>query len=159
MSDISDLEARITAALERIGRGLENRSESATPIDHSGLETALEEEKTANAQLVERVKALKERQDTKIAELESRVAAQADQMANLDGELQKLRASNADLRDLNAQLRSAAADGSTDPELINRALIAEVDALKAQRNADATEVDAILNELKPLIQETTNAAS
>ena len=39
------------------------------------------------------------------------------------------------------------------PETINRALIAEVDALRAQRSADAAEVDAILSELKPMIEE------
>lgn len=159
MSDIKELEGRITAALERISNGLPNMASGSSAGDSAGLQAALDEERSANAQLVERVKALKERQDTKIAELETRVAAQADQMANLDGELQRLRTSNADMRELNAQLRSAASEGSADPEMINRALVAEIDALKAQRSADASEVDAILNELKPLIEEVPHAAS
>ena len=159
MSDIKELEGRIAAALERISNGLPNKMSGSSTGDSAGLQAALDEERSANAQLVERVKALKERQDTKIAELEARVAAQADQMANLDGELQRLRTSNADMRELNAQLRSAASDGSADPEMINRALVAEIDALKAQRSADASEVDAILNELKPLIEEVPHAAS
>lgn len=72
-------------------------------------------------------------------------------MSDLDAELQKLRTSNADLRDMNAKLRAAAADGMSQPELLNRALMAEVDALETQRSADATEVDAILAELKSLV--------
>ena len=54
---------------------------------------------------------------------------------------------------MTAQLRSAAADGATSPELINRATIAEVDALQAQRTSEATEMDAIVSSLKPLIEE------
>ncbi len=153
MSEINALEGRITAALERISAGMSQVSSAPVSDDAAALQTQLDEERTANAQLVERVKVLKDRQDTKIAELEARVSAQSAQMATLDGELQRLRASQADLRDMNAQLRSVAAEGAADPELINRALIAEIDALNAQRSADAAEVDAILAELKPLIEE------
>ena len=64
-----------------------------------------------------------------------------------------MRASNAELRDMTAQLRSAAAAGATSPELINRATIAEVDALQAQRRSEAAEMDAIVSSLKPLIEE------
>ena len=153
MSDINALGDRITAALERISGGVAGLSQSTGGGDDSGLKAALDDERTANAQLVERVKALKERQDTMIADLEARVSAQSEQMAALDGELQRMRASHADLREMNAQLRSVATEGTADPELINRALIAEVDALRAQRSADAAEVDAILSELKPMIEE------
>ncbi len=153
MSDINALEGRITAALERISAQVVQLGNSEGASDDTGLQTQLDEERTANAQLVERVRVLKERQDTKIAELEARVSAQADQLAQLDGELQRTRASHADLREMNAQLRSVATEGAADPELINRALIAEIDALTAQRGADAAEVDAILAELKPLIEE------
>jgi hypothetical protein len=37
--------------------------------------------------------------------------------------------------------------------LINRATIAEVDALQAQRRSEAAEMDAIVSSLKPLIEE------
>lgn len=153
MSDINTLEGRITAALERISTGVDAMGAAPAAVGDNGLQTQLEEERTANAQLVERVKALKERQDTKIAELEARVSAQSSQLAELDGELQRMRASHADLREMNAQLRSVATEGAAEPELINRALIAEIDALHAQRSADAAEVDAILSELKPIIEE------
>lgn len=153
MSEIDALEGRLTAALDRIRAGVDGLgSAPAVAVDQSSaLEAQLTEERTANAQLEERVKALKERQDNKIAELEARVTSYRKQMSGLDAELQKLRASNADLRNMNAKLRSAATEGVTEPELLNRALMAEVDALNTQRSADATEVDAILAELKPLV--------
>ena len=150
MSEIAVLEARITAALDRISIGL---AKSGGAVDDGTLANALETERDANAQLQERVKVLKERQDGKISELEARVANQQDQMAKLNEELHKLRASTAEASSLAAELRAAAAAGATDPELINRALMAEVDALTAQRAADAAEVAAIVSELKPLVEE------
>lgn len=150
MSDIAALEARITAALDRISISV---AKNSAPSGDADLATALASEQDANAQLQERVKALKERQDGKISELEARVASQQDQMAQLNGELQKMRTAMSEVSAVNAELRDAAAEGATDPALINRALMAEVEALTAQRNADAGEVAAIINELKPLIEE------
>lgn len=150
MSEIAALEARITAALDSISVGLAKKS---VAVDGAELETELASERDANAQLQERVKLLKERQDGKISELETRVAAQQDQMAKLNAELHKLRASTAELSSMTSDLRNAASEGASDPELINRALVAEVEALTAQRAADAAEVAAIVSELKPLIEE------
>ena len=162
MSDIQMLEGRITAALDRIRYSAGKLADgAATPepasdvADESSdeLRAQLEEERTANAQLEERVKALKDRQDNTVAALENSLAEKSAAFAGIDAELQRLRASNAELRDLNAQLRSAAADGAASPELINRATLAEVEALEAQRATDVAEIDAILGELKPLIEE------
>ena len=152
MSDISALEGRITAALDRIRRGVEARG--AAPTD---LSEALASERAANAELVERVRALKERQDTQVSALTERVEAQKAQMMKLDTELQRLRASNAQLREMNTQLRAAVTEGLA-PELLDQAVAAEVEALQAQRAADAAELEAILPELTPLIEETPHAA-
>lgn len=153
MSNVTELEQRISVAMDRIEKGLGDMAEQTPAVDGAALEAQLEDERSANAQLEERVKALKERQDTKISELEARVSFQRDQMTALDTELQRLRASSADMREVNAQLRIAATDGVAEPELINRAMMAEVEALSAQRASEAAEVDAILKELKPLIEE------
>ncbi|NCO87388.1 MAG: hypothetical protein GW886_12240, partial [Rhodobacterales bacterium] len=117
------------------------------------LEMRLVDEQAVNAQLEERVRALKDRQDTRMAALDAQIAGQRQAIAALDQELQALRQSNADLRDLNAQLRAAAEDGVAEPELINRAVMAELDALRATRAADVAELDAVITALKPLITE------
>ena len=123
MSDISGLESRIAAALDRIGRGIEAQAPVSEPD----------------------------------SVLQERLASQQTQLQALDVELQRLRASNTQLRALNTQLRNAVTEGLS-PQLIDVAVAAEVEALHAQRTADAAEVDAILAELKPLIEESTNAA-
>lgn len=155
MSDISALEGRITAALDRIRHGLDGRS--ADGAADASLQAALEKERASNAELVERVSILKERQDTQVASLTSRVETQRAQLMALDRELQQLRASNVQLREMNTKLRDAVTKGLA-PELHKAAVSAEIEALHVQRSADAAELDAILTELKPLIEETPNAA-
>ena len=155
MSDISALESRITAALDRIRQGIEAQQAPAEPDE--GLSSELESERAANAELVERVRQLKDRQDTQVASLTGRVESQRAQMMQLDEELQRLRASNAQLREMNARLREAVTKGLS-PELLDEAVAAEVEAMEAQRSAEAAELDAILAELKPLIEEVPHAA-
>lgn len=171
MSEIPLLEARITAALDRIKQGVDglNSATVETPVsvepDRAATDTQvgelnakLDEEKTANAQLEERVKLLKERQDGKLAELESNVDAGRARSARMDRELQRLRQVNAELRDINNQLREAVSAGVSQPQLVNKAMHAELEALRATRMADAAEMDAILQELTPIIaQESSDA--
>lgn len=163
MSDISILEGRITAALDRIRRGVEWMDELAAaapagPADAADPDTArlrgqLDEERTVNAQLEERVRALKERQDGRVAQLEAEVADNHARLASTDADLQRLRQANADLRDVAGQLREALASGVAEPQLINRAMLAELEALRATRAADLAEVNAVIAELRPLIGE------
>ncbi|KJZ19952.1 hypothetical protein [Loktanella sp. S4079] len=154
MSDISTLEGRITAALDRIRRGIETQGVGEADAE---LQIALKNERATNAELVERVRGLKERQDTQVASLTERVEKQRAQLAAYDAQLQTLRSSNAQLRELNTKLRDAVTQGLS-PELINEAVAAELQALQDQRSAEATEIDAILSELKPLVEETPHAA-
>jgi Spy/CpxP family protein refolding chaperone len=154
MSEISLLEARITDALDRIRQGLDQRAGQVA--SDAGLTAALEHERATNAELVERVGILKDRQDTQVASLTTRVETQRNQLIALDVELQQLRASNVQLREMNTKLREAVTSGLA-PELHSEAVAAEIAALHAQRSADAAEMDAILTELKPLIEEAANA--
>ncbi len=155
MSDIQILEGRITAALDRIRQGLQEQSKVLT-ADDGVLQSKLDDERAANAELVARVEALKERQDTQVAQLTKRAETQSKQLMKLDEELQQLRASNVLLREMNTKLREAVTTGLA-PELHNAAAEAELEALHAQRSADAAEVDAIIAELKPLLEEAPNA--
>ena len=64
---------------------------------------------------------------------------------------------NVQLREMNGKLRDAVTNGLA-PELLDAAIATELNALQTQRSADAAEVDAILDLLKPLIEETSHAA-
>lgn len=162
MSDISILEGRITAALDRIRRGVEWMDElaaaaPASPVDAAsheaaGLRSRLDEERTVNAQLEERVRALKERQDGRVAQLEAEVAESRAALGRADGDMQRLRQANAELRDIGAQLREALAEGVAEPQLVDRAMLAELEALRAARAADLAEVNAVIAELQPLVK-------
>lgn len=164
MSDIKELERRLTAALDRIGAGVSaleaapsTSPEEQEPADSaarvSELEAKLAEERDANAQLEERVRALKSRQDGQVTEMTQAAEASKKQLVRFDRELQKLRQVNAELREINDKLRSAVEDGASDPELINRAMQAELEALRVTRAADAVEIETILSALKPIIEE------
>ncbi|WP_281981963.1 hypothetical protein [Thalassorhabdomicrobium marinisediminis] len=166
MTDLSLIETRLTAALDRIREGSRTLAERPAAPDTSDAEARiaeltakLDEEQTANAQLVERVKLLKERQDGKLAELESNVEAGRTRSARMDRELQRLRQVNAELRDINTQLREAVSAGVSEAHLVNKAMLAELEALRATQSADAAEMDAILDELKPIIEQEARDAT
>jgi chromosome segregation ATPase len=160
MNEITDIRTRIEDALDRIGKGIAalqpvpaTPPEAIDPAVLAALQDQVAEEKTANAQLEERIRLLKSRQESQIAALEAQIAAQRDQLTDLDRDLQRLRESNADLRDLAGQMRVKLADNVAEPELVNRAMMAEIEALRATRAADLAEVTAVLNVLKPVIEE------
>lgn len=154
MSEINELERRITRALDRIRDGIATvESGSRQSDDSTALKEQLDEERTVNAQLEERIRALKERHAAEIEALASANSGAEVRHADLETALDRLRQANEALRDNNAALRAALADGVADADMINDALQAELEALSAQQAADAAEVDAILTELKPIVQE------
>jgi small-conductance mechanosensitive channel len=163
MSEIADLERRITDALARIGQAMDKADDAprtAAPDVAEGsseamaaLQEALDAEKEANAQLTERVKAIKEKQDTLMQHNEKLIERQRAQLATFEADLTRLSRVNDQLRHNNEALRTANADGLADPHLINKAMLTELEALRAVRTADRDEIDAILSELKPLVGE------
>ena len=72
-------------------------------------------------------------------------------LQKLDGELQRLRRANSELRAAAVELRAAASEGGADPHLVNKAMAAELEAVRAAQAADAAEAEAILTALRPLV--------
>ncbi len=161
MSDITELERRISAALERIGAGLDMLDEGgeaapAAGADDAELESlreALDAERTANAQLTERVRAIRDKQETMVEALEKKVARLTEQLNAVGLEVQRQKRLNADLTEANRALSEAAQEGVAEPHLINRSMMTELEALRAARAAEMAEMEEILSELKPLIGE------
>jgi predicted RNase H-like nuclease (RuvC/YqgF family) len=150
MSNIDELQRRITAAMDRVAVGLEKVT-SAPAAPSEDLAQALEEERTANAQLTERVRVLKTKSDAEMASLRTQVEESDARMAQLDVELQRVRRANAALADACSALRDANAEGVGDAHLINKTMLAELEALRATRAADVAETSAILAALSPLV--------
>jgi chromosome segregation ATPase len=149
--------------MDRIGAGVENLTQGG---GDPGLAEALEEERLANAQLQERLRSLHDKHDAETAELKARIEElegletvreemqkQSAALARFDTDLQRLRQANEQLRASNAALREANEAGVGEPHLINKAMLAELEALRASRAADVSETQAILSRLTPLIEQ------
>lgn len=166
MSDITELERRITAALDRIGRGLDGlappppagpgpevlaKLESAQ-ARIAGLEQELSDERLANAQLEERMKSVRETADRHASAMDIQAYEQQKSTAKLDADVQRLRRASEDLRASNLSLRAAIEQGLSDPHLINKAMLAELETLRAARSVESAQADAILAALEPLVK-------
>ena len=161
MSDIEALQGRIMAAMDRISQGVEALSAAPAEADTTEIDAlrgALEEEKLVTAQLEERIKKLKAAHAEELAAAQTAapasaaaVSADEDRLAALDTELQRLRKANEQLRASNAALREANEAGVGEPHLINSAMLAELEGLRAVRSADVAEASAIMDQLVPLL--------
>lgn len=155
MSDIAELERRITAALDRAGQAMDRLSAGSGggDGDSASLAAELEAERTANAQLEERVRAIKVKQETMVAGLEADVARLKEAVAARDAEVQQIRSVNAELRASNQALREANAQGIGDAHLVNKSMMSELDALRTARDADRAEIDDVLATLDAALKE------
>ncbi|MEO9820601.1 MAG: hypothetical protein ABJQ34_12485 [Paracoccaceae bacterium] len=145
MNELEELERRLASAMERIANGL-GALGSDPSNDSSAISAELEDERLANAQLKERSRKLSEQLDT------IRQTA-AERMAALDVELQRLKKANELLRVSNAALRDANEAGVGDPHLINKAMLSELEGLRASRAADIAETATILGALETALTE------
>ncbi|WP_424986816.1 hypothetical protein [Microbulbifer sp. S227A] len=172
MSQIEELQSRITLAMARIDAGVsEIAGQTSDAAPGPDLAAALEEERRASAHLEDRLRALRAEHDDQVAALRADLdrsaeidalkdqIAQYDQaMGQLDMDLQRLREANEQLRNSNAALRTANENGVGKPRLINKAMLAELEALRAARAAEVAEVGVVLAKLKPLLSEANGVA-
>lgn len=170
---IAELERRIAAALDRIGQGLDRMARPAAsppapvaaPVavgeataEIARLTEALEVEKTANAQLTERLKAVKDREAQARSSLQAKVERMTHQLDVQGLELQRMRKVTVQLRESLRAMTEAAEAATPEPHLINKSMLAELEALRAQRQSEVAEMDEILAELAPLIEESAEDA-
>ncbi len=164
MSEIFELQSRLAAALERIAGGVEGMSSAPAeaPAPDAGeveaLKQALEDEKLVTAQLEERLRAIKAKQQ-EAEDAGTALQGTTQKMADLDAELQRLRKANTQLREINQKLREANEAGVGEPHLINKSMLTELEALRAARATDVAEAEAIRAALEPLLAGDAPAAA
>ena len=127
MSDISVLEQRITAAIQRISAATEAVLPNGGAVAPAPTETAA----PANVGM--------------------------DALAALDAQLSQVMKSNAQLRASNQALRAANAEGLGDANLVNAAMQAEIDTLTAERAAEAAQLEILLKALTQTSEEPRDA--
>jgi hypothetical protein len=148
MSEIKELENRLSAALGRIGAALARPSEPVEDPRVAELGEALEAEKVVVAQLEARVASLRD----KTAALEAEAARLAEELAARDALAQQLRRVNDQLRTSNDALRAAVVEGAADRQILDEGMMAELRGIRASREADRAEIDAVLAQLAPLLE-------
>lgn len=157
MGQLEELEQRISAAFARISAGaLALAAErtapapltaAADPGDMADLQGALDEERMASAQLDERLRMVSEQRAGSEAGLRGQVDLLTHQLDAQGLDVQRLSSTIAQLREDLRRLREAAEQGVVDPSLINRAMLAELEALRATRAAEVGEMNNILSAL------------
>lgn len=212
MKDLAELERRITAALARIGAGID-QLQAPPAMDQTSpepaeadtaeldlLRAALEAERAVSTELraalalaaatqeaadAARAEAVaaedaapgSEDSDAEIAGMEDAGAEQAGaevaavedtaallariedltRQVDVQGlELQRMRQSSIQLRETLRALREQASEG-VEAHLINRAMLAELEALRAARSSETAELGAILAELAPILDPAEDA--
>jgi len=158
MSNMAELEHRITEALARIEAGLDRgRTERVAVADNStvlaALKDALADEQTLTAQLTERLRAVKDRDAQSVQTLEAKVESMTRQLDVQGLELQRMRKTTVQLREQLRMMREGQEKSLADPHMINKAMLAELEALRAARSSEVVEMEEILAELTPLILE------
>lgn len=168
MKDLAELERRITAALARIGAGIDQVQPTAgqpedTPetaesdrAERAQLRAALEAEREVSAELRAALALAPQPASAEgIAEHTAALQARIEELTrqvDVQGlELQRMRHSMIQLRETLRALREQASDG-VEAHLINRAMLAELEALRAARSSEVAELGALLAELAPLVE-------
>lgn len=161
MKDITELQRRMAAALDRIGAALEALPAARPPAaiavtadpsaEIARLTEALDAERAANAQLTERVRAIRDKQDTTVAQLDRKLEKQTALLDMQGLELQRMRKTNQQLVDALRAAEEALAAGVVDAHLVNRTMQAELESLRAVRLADLNEIDDVMEALAPLV--------
>jgi hypothetical protein len=177
MQALVELERRISAALTRISDGL-----AALPLaadrgadpsaDHSAeldaLRAELAAERAARAEVQANLDAALAApaagkdlgsdagsSSGRVAELQEQVD-RLTKLLDVQGlDLVRLRKTVGTLRESLQTLRTAQVATLPDTAAINRALLAEVDAMRAERQSEMAELDEIIAELDPLLQPVT----
>lgn len=157
MSDIEELERRINAAFDRIGQAVDGFVPPTTGAGTGELQDALLTEQTANAQLTERLRVVKEREASQAAEAAEKVDRLTRALDAQGLELQRMKKTVIQLRESLRALREAQTEAVADPHLVNKAMLTELEALRATRLTEMAQMEEILAELHPLIGDLQDA--
>ena len=154
MQDITELQQRLAAALDRIEADVEQLARPAPPPepvpeapqgpDPDALAAELSAERELVQQLQERLKSTHERHEARVAAVEAELQTAHALLAGIEEDRDRLKAVTEGLRAQCEALRHAHANNVTDAEPANSAMATEIEALTALRESDRSELDALL---------------
>lgn len=161
MSDLAEHERRLAYALDRIGRAVETLRAAPPappppdPDETARLRAALAEERAANAELTERVRTLRRRQQRNVQMLTERLTRMTERIDERSIDLQAMRRANEELIEANRALIAAA--GIPETAAASKALLAELEALRTARRAETAELEEVMAALDRVVKEVQDA--
>lgn len=146
MSEIDELQRRITAAFDRIGQGVQmlDAAPAADALPEGALAKADADVLRMELQAaLAHSEALQDKLDgvqDKLAKAEPEISSTL--VAELEEQIAKLKEANAELMAANEAMRGA--ESGVTIEQMDQGVVAELAALRAERAAEATEMKALL---------------
>ncbi|MEP5760609.1 MAG: hypothetical protein ABJ327_15110 [Litoreibacter sp.] len=140
MSDISELEGRLTDALDRISRGV-------AAIKAAPAEIVIDTEEQ------DRLTAENDELRARVERLEQRALRLTDRLEDVETENARCQEVITTLHDHCDALTAANSAGQGAGEAINAALATQIAELRATQKADIAQMDEILAELAPALKE------
>lgn len=156
MTELPELERRISAALKRIGDGLDRlpAAEPAAPADDAALRIAAQEIARLKAELAAAQAAAAipaAAPDPEAAGLRARVEELTRQLDDQGLELSRMRQTTIQLRETLRAMREQQ-QGQVEAHLLNKAMLAELEALRAVRASEVIELEQLISELVPILE-------
>ncbi|MEP5632217.1 MAG: hypothetical protein ABJP79_10090 [Tateyamaria sp.] len=146
MSEIDALQQRLTTAMDRIATGLGGLN-SAGGEDTAALQVALDDERTANAQLTERVRKMTETQETALAEANEAAATNEAALGEAKGAVAAKEAALGEAKDAVAA-KDAALGEARDAIVAKEAALVEAQGAAAQAQTQLSALDLELQRLR-----------
>lgn len=146
MDDITEIESRLRAALDRIKARLDDEDGAG---EAARLREELTGEREAMAQLTERYELVRKRHAARLKVLEAEIEEAEARADAAEAQSARLLAANQRLRDAAEKVRAAAQEGEVVSGDVDALLREEIAALNAARETDRASLDALLEELAP----------
>lgn len=136
--------------------GADAEQAPAGPVTYAALEALRAElaaEKAQVAALSDRIRTLKGRESRNEAAMQARIDQLTKQLDVQGLELHRLRKSMIQLREALRVLREGSDGACVDAAMINKAMLAELEGLRAARSSETVELEEIIAELAALTGE------
>ena len=156
-AELAEVKAQVTALQEQVATTEDTSSDNDASAELTAeVETLKAQLQTAQDALGEAKAAAVQPAPEPASDNSEELERQNDMLVRLDTDLQQLRHANESLRSANTALREANAAGVGDAGLINTAMEAEIEGLRAAQASDQAQVNAVLAKLEPLLAQARN---
>lgn len=152
----AELAAEAAATDAAQGMPVATLADGVAEAEIARLNEALDEERFNVSQLHERLRAARQKEASLEQEagakaaFETEIARQSHLLEQQSVEMGRLKAAVTALRNELRHLREASLQGSVDVDMINASMVAELEAMRAERAAEAVELRELLAALDPL---------